>query len=245
MAGCVHNKSVKTSTLANRNLSVIPVRGQPVVVSSENLALVAAGALVGGVGGGVAANAADQGASSDKRATLTGRLNADAPDFKPEVVLAEECVKLLKSSPKAAFASVTMRAEPVDLPGRSEMVRGETQPFKSDNSHSWDWFKLGTKWREGPPIHDNAPASGADHPTVALEVTYQVVFLKNGKSLESQATIRVADLSKGEILGSHYTITLCNIRPITQTSDVSLFVEDFRKCAHELAQKCLRDLNLL
>src|SRR5687767_2265474 len=85
LTGCIDNKGLKVSKVTGRDARVVPVRSQPIVVMSENLALVAAGALTGGIVGGIAANAANQGATGNKRATLTGRLNADGGDFKPEL----------------------------------------------------------------------------------------------------------------------------------------------------------------
>src|SRR5689334_7531818 len=77
LAGCIHNKGLKVSKISGKDIRIVPVRSQPIVVMSENLGLVALGALGGGLVGGVAVNAANQGATADRRATLVGRLNAD------------------------------------------------------------------------------------------------------------------------------------------------------------------------
>lgn len=245
LTGCIHNKGLQVSKVRERDARVVPVRSQPIVVLSENLALVAVGTLVGGLGGGIAANAANQGATADKRATLTGRLNADGDDFKPELILAEECMKLLQTSSKVRFRSLTLHSEPLDLPGRSELIVNESQPFKSKNPKAFDWHLRARDWLRTSPAAEYADATSGGQPVVTVETLFPVVRLINAKTFEMDVAIRVVDSAQGKIIGSRYTMVRKKIRPITRDSDFDLFVEDFRRCANEASRECLKQLKLL
>jgi hypothetical protein len=245
VSGCIHNKSLRLSKGAPSDIRVVPVRGQPIAVMSENIALAVVGTLVGGVGGGVAANAANQGATADKRATLTGRLNEDAVNFKPEMILAEECVKLLKASAKPRFRSLSVRAEPLDLPGRGELIQGETQPFKSKNPRAFDWHLRVRDWLKTAPTADYAKAASEGQPGLTVETMFSVVRLINAKTFEMDVAIRVVDSAQAKIIGSRYTMVRKKITPITRDSDFGDFAEDFRRCANEAARECLKQLKLL
>ena len=243
--GCIHNQSLRMSQGSPGTASIVPVRGQPIMVMSENLALAAGGALTGGLAGGVAANAANQGATADARATLTGHLNALAGNFKPEMILAEECAKLLNASARQKLQNVTSRGESVDLPGRGALIQGESEPFKSQNPKAFDWHLRARDWLKTPPTADYIRLASDGRSVLTVETLFPVVRLINAKTMEMDVAIRVVDSAQGRIVGSHYTMTRQKIRPITADSDFNLFADDFRRCASEAARECLKDLNLL
>jgi len=243
--GCIHNQSLRLPKGAQRDARVVPVRGQPIMVMSENLALVAGATLTGGLVGGLAANAIDQGTSADKRATLSGRLNADASNFKPEIILAEECVKLLNESSKRKFRAVALRAEPLDLPGRDELIRDEMQPFKTKSPRAFDWHLRARDWLKTPPTAEYASRAAEGQSVITVETIFPAVRLINAKTFEMDVAIRVVDSAQGKIIGSRYTMTRRKITPITRDSDFKLFEEDFRRCAREAARECLEGLNLI
>ena len=243
--GCVHNKSLRVSKMAPGDALVVPVRGQSIIVASENLGLVAVGTLAGGLVGGIAANAANQNSTADKRATLAGRLNADGSSFKPEVILAEECAKLLQaSSAKAKFQNVKLHAQPVDLPGRAGLAVDDGEPFKTKVSNGMDWHLRARDWMKTPSSSDYLKLASGGQPVVTVETLFPGVLLLNAKTFEMNVAIRVVD-SEGKVLGSQYTAIRRKIRPITRESDFSLFEEDFRRCASEAARECLKDLKLI
>jgi hypothetical protein len=245
LTGCVHNKGLKASKIAGRDARVVPVRSQPIIVINENLALVAVGTLVGGLGGAIAATAANQGATADKRATLTGRLNDDGSAFNPERILAEECLKLLQASSRVKFQSLTLHSEPLDLPGRAELIRDETQPFKAKDSKAFDWHMRARDWLKTPPAPEYAQAISQGQPVVTVEALFPSVLLINANTFEMAVAIRVVDSAQGRIIGSRYSMVRKKIRPISADSDFDFFVADFRSCASEASRECLKQLNLL
>lgn len=244
--GCVSNKSVKGSRVAGKAATVVPVSGQPVLVISENLGLVAVGTVAAGLPGAILASSANQNATGKARRTLTDRLNEDLRDFKPEVILAEECAKLLNTSTrKRRFASVTLRSDPIPLPGREELVRHETQPFKSTTSHRFDWHTKIVDWMKRPPVHGSTASSPQGQDGINVEATFALLDVINGKKLDPAIVIRVIDPAKGEIIGSQYVAARYKLRPLTPTSDLNWFVEDVRRSINELTRKALKDLKLL
>ena len=245
LTGCIHNKGLQVSKVTGRDARVVPVRSQPIVVISENLTLIVAGTLAGGLVGGVAANAADQGATAGKRATLAERLNADAGDFKPEQILAEECLKLLQSSSKARFRSLALHPEPLDLPGRNELIVGETHPFKAKSLNFREWHMRTRDWLRTPPDAEYVSAASGGQSVVTVETLFPSVLLINAKTFEMAVAIRIVDSAQGEIVGSRYAMVRKKISPVTGDSSFDLFVEDFRRCATEASRECLKQLKLL
>lgn len=244
-SGCISNKSLKVSNLAGRNAKVVPVRAQPILVMSENLWLVGAGTLAGGIPGALAANSADQGTTAGKRNTLKERLNADSSQFKPEAILAEECVKLLQSSPTARFSNITLRAEPLDLPGCAELIASETRPFKAESRNTFAWYMRVQDWLKTNPTAEYAKLASEGQPVLSVEVLFPAVRLINAKTVEMDVAIRVVDSAQMKILGNRYTQTRRKIRPIAADTEFEAFIEDFRNCANEAARQSLHDLKLL
>ena len=90
--GCASvNKATKLPKMNNQIVMVIPVQGPPVVVDNVPLGV--------GVMGGMIGVGLQRTATADARRELATRLNRDAGDFRPEVILAEECAQLLRDSP--------------------------------------------------------------------------------------------------------------------------------------------------
>jgi len=243
VTGCIHNKGLKVSRIQGKDVRVVPVRGQPIAVMSENIGLIVGATLTGGLVGGVVANAANQGATANKRATLTERLNTVATNFQAELILAEECAKLLQTSTRVKFHSLLLRPEAEDVPGRSELIQNETQPFKSKNPKAFDWHLRTRDWLKTNPKTSNNAGEGGN--LVTVEPMFPVVRLINAKTFEMDVAIRVVDWSQGKIVGSRYTMTRKKITPITADSSFEIFVDDFRRCAAEAGKTCLKQLKLL
>jgi len=236
-AGCVSNKSARLSQTAEKQLLVAPARSQPVLIVSEHVSSVLFGGLTGVL--------IEKAATSQVRRTLEDRLNADLKDFTPEAALAEECLKLLKTSSKVRFKEITLRADSLDIPGRSELIQHEANPFKTSTKNQFDWHMVYARWLKTPPTYGATGFSDGGQAELALEVTFPMLLLNHGNRLEMNAAMRLLDLKSGRIVGKQYSAGIYKLTPITATSDIKVFLAEFQKCLSEIAHQSLKELKLL
>jgi hypothetical protein len=237
--GCVSgNKATNLSLVNNQTVMVVPVQGEPVALVSQHLGTALAGGMVG--------VAIEQGATGSARERLAARLNRDAGDFKPEVMLAEECAQLLKDSPVPAFRSATLHAEPVLLPEEKELLMKETSPFKGETSTMPKWGALTHRWRTGPPLAVSRQQGAGDSALVCLEVRFTWLQINHGNKLDVAIWVRLVDQASQKVIGVRYVSRDgYKIRPVTTDSDPAAFKEDFRRLAHQMAKEALTKMKLL
>ena len=238
VTGCYSNKSARIADAVQRDVVVVPVKGQSIVVSSELLGTV--------VLEGLPAAAVEQAVTSGQLAKLVERLNAEGSAFRPEIILAEECHKLIQSSQKVRFHTVTLRSEPLLLPGGTELKDTNAQPFKLTTKHGLAWYRCTLEWLKTPPVEGSRYPVTGPRSALALEGTLIRVFLNPGKKMvEAIVAIRVVDLDKCEILAKQFTIGTFKVRPMTEDSAFDSFEEDFRHGLHKTAHQALKALKLL
>lgn len=237
MAGCASNSAITHVNQPDRTLVVVPVKGQPIVVHSLHLASFLAGGVVGTM--------IEQQSTASAAERLGTRLNQDA-SFNGERMLAEECANLLKTSPKVSFREVTVAPQDGELPGVKNFAAGEQQRFKAyDNSRNISqWDDIFSAWKKSPPVAGNITAAGQR--AVYLEVTFKLVFLKNGKTIEpAYIYMRLVDAVTGEALALSDFFVTYSMSKVTSSSDLRVFESDFRQCMVKAARYGLKDLNLL
>ena len=259
-AGCATNKSVKVDQSAGRSVVVVPVAGQPITLIKQSAGSLATEVVVGVVGaaGGVAGQVAGSAAGStvgpqaeDARAepektVLSERLNRLLPDFRPEQILAQECVAILQSSSSAVFRNVALSPDTAVMDGAGELLKHEPKPFKPSPLNHAKWGSLGMRWRKSPPSAGAASLGPSGQDKLALEVAFFYVLLNHGDSLEVALCQRLTDPAKGQILGmTGFLVGQSKITPVTQTSDPAVFVKDFRRSVNELARQALKALKLI
>jgi len=232
------SKSTKLSVVKNQTVMVVPVQGQPVTVVSHHLGVSVVGGMVG--------TALERAATGDARQELAARLNRDAGDFKPEVILAEECAQLLKNSPVQAFRSAIMQEESVLLSEEKKLLTNETTPFRSRQSNMMKWLSLYNKWRKGPPLAVSGQQGTGDPTLLCLELRFQWLEINHGNKLDTAALVRLVDHASRRVIGAQYVgHESYDIRPVTTDSDPAVFKEDFRGLAKQLARKALTKMKLL
>ena len=237
LAGCASNSASTRVNQPDRSLVIVPVKGQPIVVHSLHLASF----LVGGVVGTMI----EQKATASAAELLAARLNQDA-NFNGERMLAEECASLLKTSPKVSFREVTVAPQDGVMPGAKNLAAGEQQRFKAyDNSRNISqWDDVFSAWKKSPPLAGKI--TDASQRAVYLEVTFKLVFMKNGKTIEpAYVYMRLVDAETGETMAFSYFFVTYSMNKVTSSSDLGTFEADFRKCMSKAARYGLKDLNLL
>jgi hypothetical protein len=245
ITGCAHSKMPRITNQQETAVTVVPVRGQPIVMLHENVPAIVLGTLVAGFGGAVLANEVGQAATVKKRATLAERFNADISGFKPEVLLAEEFAKVLKASPKAGFRSVTVSSNSFDLPGRTELIRTETQPFKASWSQRMTWQRLALQWDKPGAVVNPVEFNPEDGKSLRAEVLLSLVLFINQKELQITSVAHIVDPTQGKVIDSKAHINRYKIAPVALDTDISIFLEDFRRCLNAQAQAMLKQLELL
>lgn len=232
------SKPTKLPKMSNQTVLVVPVQGEPVGVVSHHLGV--------SVLGGVVGTSLEQAAAGSVREELAERLNRDAADFTPDVMLAEECAHLLKYSPLPAFRSAILQTESVLLPEEKELLLSESRPFKGRQTNMMKWLSLYNKWRKGPPLAVNLQQNKPDSGVLGLEVRFQRIQINHGNELDTAALVRLVDHESRRVIGAAYVgHESYNIRPVTIDTDPAAFTEDFRRLASQLAKEALTKMKLL
>ena len=233
--GCATNSAITHVNKPDRSLVVVPVKGQPISVRSIHSSVVAGFGILGGQ--------LERAATTSSSEALCARLNQDT-NFKGERILAEECAKLLQSSPKVAFHDVTVHPLDAAMPGVKDMEASEQQRFKVNCPNIFKWTSNASDWKKGPPVVTSLPAT-SQH-AVFLEVTFMMVVLNHNNKIDPAIiNVRLIDSETGEMLGFSSSAETYKITAVTGDSDLATFESDFRKCMNESARKMLGDLNLL
>jgi hypothetical protein len=173
LTGCATNSGVTRVNHSDRSLIVVPVKGQPICVRSIHTSTV--------VGLGIIGGQIEQAATSGSSETLCARLN-QYNGFNGERILAEECVKLLQSSPKVAFRDVTIAPQDAAMPGLRNMEVSEQQQFKVNCPNIFKWYGNFSDWRKSPPVADSL--SVMEQRPVFLEVTFNMVILNHRNKID-------------------------------------------------------------
>jgi hypothetical protein len=243
-AGCMGNKAARISKAMEKQIVVMPARSQPVAIVSHHPSSF--------IFGGMTGVWIEQASTSDRRKSLEERLNADAKTFTPEVLLAQECVKLLETSPRVRFKALVLRPDPVDVPGRSELIQDDPNAFKtseknifSDIRTRYRWLRLYEVWVKTPPDLSSIDLSEHPESDLALQVTFAQLLLNHGNRMQADVAMRLLDRRTGRIIGKQYMTEFYKLAPVTTTSDLAAFQADFHKCVSDIAQKSLKKLKLL
>lgn len=238
LTGCVNiNKATKLPRGNNQAVLVVPVQGEPVILVSHHLGV--------SVLTGPFDNAAEKGATQSARDKLAERLNRDAGDFKPEVVLAEECAQLLKNSPAPAFRGALLH-ESVLLPEEKKLLMNETSPFKAEELLVSKWGPLTNKWLKGPPVAVRNPGSAGASALLGLEVRFTWLQINHTSKIDAAAVVRLTDHATRKVIGVRYVSRDGHdIPPVTADSKPAVFKEDFRRLANEMAKDALTKMKLL
>jgi hypothetical protein len=235
LCGCATNSAVTGVNKPDRSLIIVPVKGQPICVRSIHTASV--------VGLGVVGGQIEQAAATGSSQSLCVRLNQDT-NFNGERILAEECAKLLRSSPKVAFCNVAVHPLDSAMPGIKGMESSEQQRFKVNCPNIFKWNGNFSDWRKGSSVASNLPST--DQRKVFLEVAFNIVVLNHRNKIEPASIyMRIIDAETGKVLGFSGSFENFDITEVTESSNLQIFESDFRKCMNESARKVLRNLNLL
>jgi hypothetical protein len=238
--GCATNHPVKGANTSEKAVLVTPIVSHPVtVLSSSGMTLLAPGPP------GVAEKV-EYDATIKQRMGLSEYLNRQLPDFLPEKILAEECVRELQASSRQPFRGVELSNDSKLMEGAAEFLKGVTRPFAPEMANATRWISISTKWRKSLPRADSLDTAPAGQKRLRLEVCFFTVTLNFGKNLEMTAFLRLVDPEQGKILGmTGYVGHNEKVTPLSSTSDARLFVEEFRRCANKVAQQGLKELKLI
>ena len=226
-----------TSSLKNKNTIVVPVQGAAVSMQNSQIGTAA---LFGIVGVAIKESLVDK----PQRDALLAKTGEHASVFSPEVVLAEECVNLLNRSTWSSGTNVTLYSGLEKMHGLAPEIEGEQRPFKTTFSDFSAWKKAYDEWLIGSPIHTFSTNEAGSGQLVSLEVTIVYPLLK-GKTLAFGVLIRLMDPVSGRSITSSFCRDEFSVHPIKSAADVDAFVADYRKCARQLSETVLKQMNLI
>jgi len=225
------------SSLTGKTTIVVPVKGAPISLQNSQTGTAL---LLGVVGVGIKEGFVDK----PKRDALVAGM-AGSSVFSPEVILAEECVDLLKRSSWASATNVMLFNGLEIMHGSGPEIEGETRVFKSTMTHHEvnAWHEAYSNWITGGPVHTFSTSDAGSGRLVSLEVTVESVLIK--KDFYIGSWMRLMDPVSGKPLASGFAHDKFRVRPIKSTADIDAFVEDYRKCARQLSEILLKQLKLM
>jgi len=238
-SGFGDNSAVAAVNKADRTLVVVPVKGQPIMVLKNTVPTWAFAVAL--LPAAVAANA-EMSAATKSNEAICARLNQNT-DIYAERFLAEECVKLLKASPKSAFHSVAVHPNDAKMPWAQELELSEQQRFKVNLTNTGTWTGIFLDWEKRPAVVGGNPTTGER--VVYLEVTAVYSIINDSKSLGVHMGLRMIDAATGQTLRIVGTGNGGPITPVTIDSDLNVFSTDLRKFMTITAERALRDMGLI
>ena len=245
-SGCSHVPSdwrthplSNPASLTGRTTMVVPVKGEPVILQNSQVGA----ALLGGIFA-VAINEALL--DKPKRNTLITNMAGPSAVFYPEVVLAEECVEILKRGNLFCSPTVTLFRGLEILHGAGPEIEGETRVFKpSFSNHEIKvWNQAHSQWLAGPPVHTPSPNETGSAQMVLLEVTVVTPCLRGG-TFYLGLLMRLVDPISGTSLAAGYAEDSFSAHKIRRSEDLPAFIVDYRKCARQLSETLLKQLKLM
>jgi hypothetical protein len=227
-----------TSSLTGKATIVVPVQGAAIAMQNSQIGTAA---LFGIVGVAFKENLIDK----PNRNALLAKTGGHASVFSPEVILAEECVSLLNQSGWSSGTNVTLFDGLENMPGLAPEIAGETHPFRTTFGELRTWQKAYSEWLISGPVHTFSANETGSRQLVVLEVTVVLPLLQGG-DLSFGVLMRLMDPVSGQSIASGF----CRrddmtVHPFKSAADLDAFVADYRKCARQISETLLKQLNLI
>jgi len=233
------NGTVAAVNKSDRALVVVPVKGQPIMVRTITVPAWAFSlAILPAVGVGQM----EQAAATKINEVRCARLNQNT-ELNAERILAEECVRLLKASPKTAFQSTTVHPNDAVMSWTQDLEPAEHQHFKVNCPNIVKWVGLFEDWQKRPVAAGSNPVPGQR--VVYLETTMVCSIMNDGNSLMTQVGLRMIDAGTGETLRIATSSHGGPITQVTESSDLKVFASELRNFMSICAEAALRDMGLL
>lgn len=225
------------SSLAGKTTIVVPIKGPPIALQDSHTGTFL---LFGFVGAAI-----EESVDKPKRDALVTKVTGGSRAFSPEIVLAEECVDILRLSGRSLGTNVTLFAGLEVMHGAGSEIEGETRVFKTTSTpHDVKaWHNAYTQWMGGGPVHTFPASEVSSGQCVSLEVTVESVLIS--KNFYIGPLMRLMDPVSGKPLASGFAHDKFSVQPMKNATDVDAFVQDYRKCARRVSETLLKQLNLI
>ena len=220
---------------------IVPMKAPPILIQAWGPGTVL---LFGPLG----AMAADE-ASKEDRSKIAEELNKTIGDWKPEHILANECLSLIKQSSLIPIKNVTI-ANTRELPGAKSLREEEPAVFTAKRGGfgttlQGKWMDAAAKWqrtKSNIPYKQDYPKNKSDW---ALEAGFVYISLEKAEKIELGIMLRFVYTNSREKVAAGAAWDRFKITPIKEISKIEDFQEDFHASVKKLCIKTLIDMGLI
>jgi len=189
------------------------------------------------------------GASQESRDKIAEMLNKAVGEWKPEDVIANECLTLIRQNSLIPVNDVSISGTH-ELPEAEDLRVEEPNIFTAKiggvgTTLQGKWMNAAFRWqKENGTIQykKDYPNNNADW---ALETNFSYIRIEKGNKLEFGIVIKLVETSSGKTIATDASWVKIQITPINEVLKIKVFKEEFNESVNKLCSKILGDMGLI